>query len=288
MQSAASLASRRRGTTVTKFRTHFPALDKLLDGGISRGNILELSGPPGTPKAKIALGVTRSFLSAKEEVLFVECQNMTRPSTIKETLGDIPGHDKLVSYLRIPSLLDFMIFINNLGSYMLTNPATSLLVLNSISFPFQSMTDLKSSVKTSLFDQIKQSLLHNCAAHNLTVVITSQPATKLFNADGTPGNFDTGAKGVLVPQLGRGFPGSLTIEEASPVYIANWRSRPPHLVGRLRTLSGPCRRRGQGRPLPFDLLLKGKRNEVLTVSLLHEIRGGSGLPSDGRKRPVAI
>ncbi|KAL0069260.1 hypothetical protein AAF712_003624 [Marasmius tenuissimus] len=71
MQSAASLASRRRGTTVTKFQTHFPALDKLLDGGISRGNILEISGPPGTPKAKIALGVTRSFLSAKEEVLFV-------------------------------------------------------------------------------------------------------------------------------------------------------------------------------------------------------------------------
>ncbi|KAJ8082820.1 hypothetical protein PM082_008676 [Marasmius tenuissimus] len=201
MQSAASLASRRRGTTVTKFQTHFPALDKLLDGGISRGNILEISGPPGTPKAKIALGVTRSFLSAKEEVLFVECQNMMRPSTIKESLGDIPGHDKLVSYLRVPSLLDFMIFINNLGSYMLTNPATSLLVLNFISFPFQSTTDLKSSAKTSLFDQIKQSLLHNCAAHNLTVVITSQLATKLFNVDGTPGNFDTGAKGVLVPQL---------------------------------------------------------------------------------------
>ncbi|KAL0576031.1 hypothetical protein V5O48_005938 [Marasmius crinis-equi] len=202
MQSAASLASRRRGTTVTKYQTHFAPLDKLLDGGIPRGHILELSGPPGTPKEKIALGVVRSFLDSKEEVLFVDFQNMTRPTMMKETLGDMPNYEKLLSYLKMSTLVDLMIFIHNLSSYVLGHPTTTLLVLNSISFPFQSTTDLKTSVKSSLFDQIKQALLHSCAAHNLTVVITSQLATKLFNADGSPGNFDTGAKGVLVPQLG--------------------------------------------------------------------------------------
>ncbi|KAI0032413.1 hypothetical protein K488DRAFT_49991, partial [Vararia minispora EC-137] len=35
------------------------------------------------------------------------------------------------------------------------------------------------------------------------VVMTSQLATKLVHADGTSANFDTGAKAVLVPQLGQ-------------------------------------------------------------------------------------
>ncbi|KAF9269692.1 hypothetical protein L218DRAFT_953316 [Marasmius fiardii PR-910] len=202
MQSAAALASQRRGTSLVKFSTQFAPLDKLLCGGIPRGRILELSGPPGTPKERIAVGVVRSFLKAKEEVIFVDCQNMSNPETLKESFKDLPNHRTLLSYLKVSTLLHFMTFIHNLGSHLLTHPTTSLLVINTISFPFQSSAEVKTSVKISLLEQIKQTLLRSCAAHNLTVVITSQLATKLFNPDGSPGNFDTGAKGVLVPQLG--------------------------------------------------------------------------------------
>ncbi|KAG7095362.1 hypothetical protein E1B28_006121 [Marasmius oreades] len=202
MRSAAALASQRRGTTITKFPTHFLPLDKLLEGGIPRGRILELSGPPGAPKGRVAVGVVRSFLEAEEGVLFVDCQNMSNPRILEETLKDLPNHQTLLSYLKVSALLQFVIFIHNLGTYLLAHPTLSLLVIDTISFPFQSTTDIKTSAKTSMFDQIKRTLVHDCAAHNLTVVITSQLATKLFNPDGSPGNFESGAKGVLVPQLG--------------------------------------------------------------------------------------
>lgn len=36
----------------------------------------------------------------------------------------------------------------------------------------------------------------------LQIVVTSQLATKMVNADGSPGTFDSGARGVVLPQLG--------------------------------------------------------------------------------------
>lgn len=65
-QSAASLT-----TTTLKFSTHCPPVDKLLNGGLTRGHILEVSGPPGTMKEAIAVGVVRAFVERKEHVLFV-------------------------------------------------------------------------------------------------------------------------------------------------------------------------------------------------------------------------
>lgn len=65
-QSAATLIN-----TLTKFSTRWPALDKLLEGGLVRGHILEIAGPPGTPKDTIAIDVAGSFLDAGEVVLFV-------------------------------------------------------------------------------------------------------------------------------------------------------------------------------------------------------------------------
>jgi len=65
-RSAASLT-----TTTHKFSTHCPPVDKLLKGGLTSGHILEVSGPPGTMKESIAVGVVRAFVERKEHVLFV-------------------------------------------------------------------------------------------------------------------------------------------------------------------------------------------------------------------------
>jgi RAD51-like protein 2 len=54
-----------------KYSTRSIAIDKLLSGGLSRGHILEVSGPPGTPKEVIAMNVVTSFVEAGEEVLFI-------------------------------------------------------------------------------------------------------------------------------------------------------------------------------------------------------------------------
>ena len=96
---------------------------------------------------------------------------------------------------------------------------TGLLVLNSISFPFQSHPDLPPSRKTALLGIIRQTLLQACVSNNLTVcergfpvrvghlrvhqiVVTSQMATKMLSADGSAATFDTGARAVMMPQLG--------------------------------------------------------------------------------------
>lgn len=54
-----------------KISTRCPALDKVLDGGLSRGHVLEISGPPGCPKEKLAIGIVASFAEAGEEIIFV-------------------------------------------------------------------------------------------------------------------------------------------------------------------------------------------------------------------------
>jgi len=54
-----------------------------------RGHILEVSGPPGTIKEAVGLGVVRSFTERNEQVLFVDTQNMTRPEMLVKVLGGI-------------------------------------------------------------------------------------------------------------------------------------------------------------------------------------------------------
>jgi len=96
----------------------------------------------------------------------------------------------------------------------------SLLVMNSISFPFQSAS-LTISQKSNIMDRVKQALSKGSALQKLTVsfaasriitwwincllfqvVTTSQLATKMINADGSPGTFDSGARGIMLPSLG--------------------------------------------------------------------------------------
>jgi RAD51-like protein 2 len=150
-QSAASLTAQ-----ADKFSSHCPPIDKLMSGGLTRGHILEISGPPGTMKEAVGVGVVRSFLEINEEVLFVgglidpfvtmehlvedeaDTQNMTRPQTLvrvldgtiirvrdpmlfisKAGLPSLPTNYKsLIRHIDINALPDFMIFIHNLASYL--------------------------------------------------------------------------------------------------------------------------------------------------------------------------
>jgi RAD51-like protein 2 len=65
-QSAASMVK-----NAQKFSTKSAVIDELLLGGLPRGHVLEISGPPGTPKEVIATNVVTSFVEAGEEVLFI-------------------------------------------------------------------------------------------------------------------------------------------------------------------------------------------------------------------------
>ena len=66
-QSAAMLV----GNTSEKTPTSNKVVDTLLDGGLKRGSVLEISGPPGTEKETAAMNIAKNFLKNKRGVLFV-------------------------------------------------------------------------------------------------------------------------------------------------------------------------------------------------------------------------
>lgn len=210
-------------------------LDRLLSGGLSRGSVLEISGAPGTPKEILTVNIVASFVKSRERVLFVDLQNMTSPATLRRALksiSDVPTNFlELVSYMPMHSLSEFMTFMYNLLSYLRRNPDVALLVINSISFPFQTSPMLTLQTKISLHDRIKQTFSRAYAFNNLTIVTTSQLATKLLKTDGTAGNFDTGARGIMVPQLGSYLPPGRSYR----VIL----SRETRLSGTLRLLYSP-------------------------------------------------
>ena len=71
-QSAAAMM----GTT-KRYSTACAALDKLLGGGLKRGSVLEINGPPGCGKEHIAANAVKGFIEAKQEVLFVGMRSDT-------------------------------------------------------------------------------------------------------------------------------------------------------------------------------------------------------------------
>lgn len=48
-----------------------PPIDDLLGGGLRRGHVLELLGPPGTPKTAPVLEIIRDFIENREHVLII-------------------------------------------------------------------------------------------------------------------------------------------------------------------------------------------------------------------------
>ncbi|KAG6334712.1 hypothetical protein ID866_4372 [Astraeus odoratus] len=197
-QSAASLAR------VNVFSCKYPAVNKVLGGGLLRSHILEISGPPGSFKEALACDFVRMFVEAGEEVVFAgeslftlyvfriskqyisteDMQNMTSPHAIARLFeNECP---ETVYYERVHTLPDLIIFLHSLNLEVLR----------------KSHPDLNPSKKNAILGKIRQSLLEMCMAKNLTVVITSQMSTKILHADGSPATFESGAKAVMVPQLG--------------------------------------------------------------------------------------
>ncbi|THH01497.1 hypothetical protein EW145_g6900 [Phellinidium pouzarii] len=126
---------------------------------------------------------------------------MTLPSTLKHELKDIPGAIDLIHYVKSYSLPELIAFMHNLPALLEEHTKVSLLVLNTLSFLFHT-TPLPNASRRSLLERIKITFAKVCASRHLSVAVTMQLATKLLNAEGSPANFDTAKKAVMVPQLG--------------------------------------------------------------------------------------
>ncbi|KAI0251077.1 P-loop containing nucleoside triphosphate hydrolase protein [Lactifluus subvellereus] len=183
-------------------------LDMLLGQGLPSGHILELSGPPGTAKETLVSRFASNAVSSNDQVLFVDMQNMTSPASLhselrSKNLADT-GFD-LVHYLNIFTLPDLLAFLHNLPLFLEARPSIRLVILNSIWFPFHTFPGLKPSMRAASLARVKQVLARLCSSLDISVVITTQLATKLLTPDGYPASFDTGSRAILVPQLGNNY-----------------------------------------------------------------------------------
>ncbi|KAJ8464075.1 hypothetical protein ONZ51_g9841 [Trametes cubensis] len=226
-QSAAAMM----GTT-KQYSTGCPPLDRLLGGGLKRGFILEINGPPGSGKEQIAANAIKGFVESNEQVLFVDMQNMIPPATIKRILMSSPtaasdGMD-LVRYLTLHTTTEFVIFMRNLTAYLEANPSTALLVLNSLSFPFQAA----GKGRFAIIDRLKQTLARACTSMGLTVIITSQLDTIPLEGDGSPGSAPQGSKMIMRPS-----------------FDENYGRHAPAIFTNTRANSGPA---GARRAIPKD------------------------------------
>ncbi|EIN08571.1 hypothetical protein PUNSTDRAFT_144104, partial [Punctularia strigosozonata HHB-11173 SS5] len=237
-QSVAELTATANTQGDLKYSTGCPPVDRLLGGGLVRGGVVEVSGPPGSMKEHVSMGAMKGFVERGDGVIIVDTQNMLSPSTVMTSLIDahIPAESRsLVRYTRMHTLMDLLIFMSNLSTEITEHPEVGLLVLNSLSFPFASpaYTSLPPSSKNSICDRIKQTLSKICATRKLTVLITTQMATKLINADGSAGTFDTGTRAIMFPALNSAY---LPSKRTHRIVIV------PHsrTEGVLRLLSSPA------------------------------------------------
>ena len=63
-QAASTLLANRAA-----FGCGVPPLDSLINGGLKKGELLEVSGPPGSGKTQLALEFVKEAVSAGDEVL---------------------------------------------------------------------------------------------------------------------------------------------------------------------------------------------------------------------------
>ena len=65
-QAASTLLANRAA-----FGCGVPSLDSLINGGLKKGEVLEISGPPGSGKTQLALEFVKAAVSTGDEVLVV-------------------------------------------------------------------------------------------------------------------------------------------------------------------------------------------------------------------------
>jgi len=215
-----------------------PPIDDLLGGGLRRGHVLELLGPPGTPKTAPVLEIIRDFIENREDVLIIDPQNMIAPGVIDEKLrssSSVPkDYSRHVHLMRTSQVAELMSFLYTLPSYLQENPKVALLVLPSFSSFFQlpPATVNVMSWRNTLLECSKRIFTVACVSRNLTIVLTSQLSTKMVKADGSAGSFDNGARAIMTPSLGSSY---LPQSRAYRVMITP-RSR---TTGVVRLLSSP-------------------------------------------------
>ncbi|KAK9484383.1 P-loop containing nucleoside triphosphate hydrolase protein [Lipomyces starkeyi] len=117
----------------SKFSTHLPSLDMIMRGGVTRGKVTEVSGPPGSGKTSIALQVASIAILSKAKVLWIDTASKIPASRLLQRLPVSISRDDLndrVSHLQLTSFASLLTLFVRPPAYLLSY---ALIVIDDLS-----------------------------------------------------------------------------------------------------------------------------------------------------------
>ncbi|KAK9387553.1 P-loop containing nucleoside triphosphate hydrolase protein [Lipomyces mesembrius] len=117
----------------SKFSTHLPSLDMIMRGGVTRGKITEVSGPPGSGKTSIALQIASLAVLSKAKVLWIDTASKIPASRLLQRLLTSISRDDLndrVSHLQLTSFASLLALFVRPPAYL---SSYALIVIDDLS-----------------------------------------------------------------------------------------------------------------------------------------------------------
>ncbi|KAK9428814.1 P-loop containing nucleoside triphosphate hydrolase protein [Lipomyces doorenjongii] len=117
----------------SKFSTHLPSLDMIMRGGVTRGKVTEVSGPPGSGKTSIALQIASLAILSKAKVLWIDTASKIPASRLLQRLRASISRDDLndrVSHLQLTSFASLLALFVRPPAYL---SSYALIVIDDLS-----------------------------------------------------------------------------------------------------------------------------------------------------------
>jgi len=228
--SAASILSQ-----AVVYRTGSEAIDSLLDGGLAKGQLLEVCGPPACLKADIVHAIIKSAITNGDHIVVYGLRGEISLSRYKEpqcneNITDSQLASNVVHYVALSSVTDLIVALNRLAGWLAQHPKIGLVVLDGVS----SIVDFSSVGKPIfLWRRLCQILSQACALHHAAAIYTTSLSTKLVTDNGDVASFNTVSKAFLAPQSGSAAPEKgrrIMLSRLSPSTVLAYLH--PHVAGR--------------------------------------------------------
>jgi len=197
--------------------TYCSALDKLLGGGITVGQVTELCGRPGSGKTQLAMQLAIDvcipplFGGLGGECLYIDTEGSFAVERIKDMLEAVLHHLHRVStlksepelrerqasalsslslesllskihYCRVHDHSELLATILSLPKILSRHSSIRLVVIDSIAFHFRQDFE-NMALRTRLLNSISQTLNSMASKNNLSIVTTNQMTTKVVSQD---------------------------------------------------------------------------------------------------------
>ncbi|TPX41809.1 hypothetical protein SeMB42_g05269 [Synchytrium endobioticum] len=277
------------------------SLDRLLDGGIHSGQVIEVSGPPGIGKSQLGMQCVANLITnhANVECVYIDTEGglslerlevlitasmVTRKVQIPQpplSFNNQNEHyndhhrqqimqclDRIHTF-SISNYLEQVACVELLYGYLRRYPQIKLVVLDSVSFHFrQGLSDVK--LRTRLLGGMSASLNKCVEKHKVAVLVTNQMTTK-YQKDAHPKRETT----VLVPSLGESWGNGCTHR-----LLFYWKEGVRTAV----STKAPIRKEGT---VPFAITPSGIRDVADRSSTTpHQTHGPRSRPPQHREPPT--